>query len=154
MVIGLLVGLLFVIGTYDEPVHIFLTTLWQRLLTVVGLRTAFEGLQSKVSGGIVKRFLPAVATYALLYLSLCLLLLRLLLTAAQWRLAWRIYAAALLLYAFVVVLGRLSGNTPWIYRLARQILDFVFSPLPVAGLYVLFRAAPQLAAGSSKRAPL
>ena len=34
---------------------------------------------------------------------------------------------------------KLAGNAQWAYRLSRQILDFVMSPLPVAGLYVLLR---------------
>ena len=141
LLVGVVVALLFAVGTYDEPIHAFLTQAWQRALAAIGLQATAEALQSRISGGIVKRFLPAVATYAVLYLALCLLLLRLLLNARQWRLAWRLYAAALLLYGFIVVLGRVSGNTPWVYRLARQILDFIFSPLPVAGLYVLFRSS-------------
>ena len=138
--IAMLLLTLFFLGTYDEPVHTLLTALWQHLLAAVGLQNYFNSLQAGVSGGITKRFLPAVATYAVLYLALCLVLLRLLLTPSQWRLALRCYAAAIAIYAVLIVVGRLSGNIPWIYRLARQILDFVFSPLPVGGLYILFQA--------------
>ncbi|MFC6221756.1 hypothetical protein ACFP2F_00765 [Hymenobacter artigasi] len=39
----------------------------------------------------------------------------------------------------IVLANKLAGNAVWAYRLSRQILDFVVSPLPVAGLYVVFR---------------
>ncbi|WP_188562363.1 hypothetical protein [Hymenobacter frigidus] len=40
----------------------------------------------------------------------------------------------------IVLAAKLAGDVTWAYQLSRQILDFVVSPLPVAGLYVLFRA--------------
>lgn len=136
---GVVVTLLLV-GVYDEFILTFLTGLWQRVLAAVGLRRQAEAMQQGISGGITKRFLPAVATYAALYLGLCLLLLRLLLSSAQWRLVLRLYAGALAVYVAVVLLGKFSGDAVWAYRLSRQLLDFVVSPLPVAGLLVLFRA--------------
>lgn len=139
--VGALVGALFLLGTYDEEVHAFLTAFWQRLLAAVGLRERVAAMQQGVSGGVTKRLLPAVATYAALYLGLCLLLLRLLLpTRAQWHLTLRLYAAGLVGYAVMVVLTKLAGNIEWAYRLSRHLLDFIVSPLPVAALYVLFRA--------------
>ena len=97
-------------------------------------------MQQGINGGITKRLLPAVATYAALYLGICLLLLRLVLAPAQWRMAVALYAGTLAVYVGIVLLGKLTGDAVWAYRLSRQILDFVVSPLPVAGLYVLFRA--------------
>lgn len=140
LLIGPLVVALLLIGVYDEPILLFLTTTWQKLLGVVGLRQQAEALQSGINGAIVKRFLPAVATYAAVYLSICLLLLRLLLPArAQWRLVLQLYAGTVVVYVLLVALAKLAGNAPWAYLLSRQILDFLVSPLPVAGLYVLLR---------------
>lgn len=135
----MLVALL-LIGVYNDPALSFFTVLWQKLLAALGLRQYAEHLQQGINGSITKRLLPAVATYAALYLALCLLLLWLLLPPAQWGLAVRIYAVALAVYVAIVVVGKLAGDVQWAYRLSRQLLDFVISPLPVAGLYVLFRA--------------
>lgn len=148
--IGFLVIALLLIGVYDEAVHAFLRIFWQNLLSAVGLRRQAEAMQQGISGGITKRLLPAVATYAAVYLGLCLLLLRLLLpTPAQWHLVLRLYAGTLLVYVAIVLLATFGGHAPWAYRLSRQILDFVMSPLPVAGLYVLLRTG---LAGASFRA--
>jgi hypothetical protein len=138
--IVVLIGFLFFIGILDEPILQALTTFWQKLLGALGLARQAEALQQGLNGGIAKRFLPAVATYAVLYLGACLLLLRLLLPAASWRLALWLYAGALGLYATMVVLNKFTGNAAWAYRLSRQLLDFIVSPIPVAGLYVLMRA--------------
>lgn len=139
--IGGLITLLLLIGVYDEIVLAFLTAGWQKALAAVGLRQQAEALQQGINSGITKRLLPAVATYAAFYLGVCLLLLRLLLpTPAHWRLVWQIYAGMLVVYVVIVLLGKLSGDAIWAYRLSRHILDFVVSPLPVAALYVLFRA--------------
>jgi hypothetical protein len=106
-----------------------------------GLGQQAQSIQAGINGGITKRFLPAVGTYAALYLSICLLLLHLLLaTRAHWRLTVQLYAGALAIYVALVLLGRFAGDAPWAYRLARHLLDFVVSPLPVAALYVLFQA--------------
>lgn len=139
--VGLLLAVLFVIGVYDNAILEFLTVAWRQLLSAVGLRQQVEALQQGISGSIVKRLLPAVATYAALYLSICLLLLRLLLPSrAQWLLALRLYAGTLAVYVAIVLVGKLAGGAQWAYHLSRQLLDFVVSPLPVVGLYVLFRA--------------
>lgn len=141
MVVGALVATLLLLGVCDAPVHALLTTVWLKVLAAVGLRPWADALQRGVSGSVTTRLLPAVATYAALYLGVCLLLLRLLLPApAQWRLAWRLYAGALAAYVALTLLGKLAGDAQWLYRLGRHLLDFVVSPLPVAGLYVLFRA--------------
>lgn len=141
LLVGGLVALLLLIGVYDEPILQFLTSSWQKALTVLGLKESADSLQQGINGGITKRLLPAVATYALLYLSTCFLLLRLLLPdTGQWRLALSFYAGALAIYAAIVVFNKLTGSTEWAYRLSRQLLDFIISPLPVAGLVVLFKS--------------
>lgn len=137
---ALLLLALLLIGVYDDQALALLTGLWQRALDASGLHRLAAALQQGINGGITKRLLPAVATYAALYLGICLLLLRLVLAPAQWRTAVAIYAGTLAVYVGIVVLGKLAGDAVWAYRLSRQILDFVVSPLPVAGLYVLFRA--------------
>ena len=140
LLVGSLILTLFLLGFDDEPVFRFLTGLWLKGLSALGLRQQAEVLQQGISGGITKRLLPAVATYAALYLSLCLLLLRLLLpTPMHWHLALRLYAGTLAMYVVITLLGRLMGNAPWAYRLSRQILDFIISPLPVSGLFVLLQ---------------
>jgi hypothetical protein len=137
--VGALLAALLLLGVYDVPVLAFLTKWWQQALAAIGLQQWADALQKGLNGSVVKRPLPAVATYALAYLSICLLLLRLLLPA-QWHLVLRLYAGALAVYVALVVLGKLAGDVQWAYRLSRQLLDFVVSPLPVAGLYVLLRA--------------
>jgi hypothetical protein len=139
--VGGLLAALLLLGVYDVAVLTFLTKWWQQALASVGLRQQVETLQQGINGSVVRRFLPAVATYAVCYLSICLLLLRLALPSrAQWYLALRLYAGALGAYVVLVALGKLAGDAQWAYRLSRQLLDFIVSPLPVAGLYVLLRS--------------
>ncbi|WP_345055464.1 XrtX-associated membrane protein [Hymenobacter glaciei] len=140
LVAGGLVLALLLLGVYNHQVLDVLTAGWQRGLAALGLANAANAMQHGIDAGITRRMLPAVATYAALYLSCCLLLLHLLLTPAQWQLTWRLYAGALAAYVLIAVIGKLAGNAQWAYRLSRHLLDFVVSPLPVAGLYVLFRA--------------
>jgi hypothetical protein len=136
-----LVVVLLLIGVFDEPLLQFLTVSWQKILSAVGLRHHANALQQGINGGITKRLLPAVATYAALYLSVCLLLLRVLLPApAQFRLVLQCYAGTLAVYVAIVGLNKLTGNADWAYKLSRQLLDFVVSPLPVAALLVLFKS--------------
>jgi hypothetical protein len=133
--------LLLLLGVFDEPILQALTFFWHKTLAAVGLHRQVAALQQEINGGITKRFLPAVISYTVLYLAACLLLLRVLLpTPTQWQLAWQLYAGALAGYGAIVLLNKLTGNAAWAYRLSRQLLDFIVSPLPVAGIYVLLRA--------------
>ena len=138
--VGALLLALLLLGIFSEQLITWLISAWQHLLQGLGMGHYAASLQQAINGGIAKRPLLAIATYAALYLSTCLLLLHQLLAPAQWRLAWRLYAGTLAAYVLIAALGKLAGNAPWAYRLSRQLLDFVVSPLPVAGLYVLFRA--------------
>jgi hypothetical protein len=135
----LLLGLL-LLGLFSEQVITWLISVWQQALQKIGAGHYAASLQSSVNSGIAKRPLPAIATYAAVYLSTCLLLLHLLLAPAQWQLAWRLYVGGLAGYVLITLLVKLTGNAEWAYRLSRQLLDFIISPLPVAGLYILFRA--------------
>lgn len=139
--VGVLAVALLLISTYENELLLWLTARWQQGLATVGLRQQADALQQGVNGGITHRFLPAVATYAGLYLGLCLLVLRLLLpVATHWHLTLRLYASALAVYIALVLLAKLIGNSTWLYLLSRQVLDFVVSPLPVVGLYLLLRS--------------
>ena len=101
---------------------------------------------------VTRRPLIQVMSYAGVYVGLCLLLFRLLLrTRAQWRLTLRLYAGVVAAYLVIAVGGKLAGDAIWAYRLSRHLIDFVVSPLPVAGLLVLFGAGfgPRDETGSS-----
>ncbi|MDO7848399.1 hypothetical protein Q5H92_18675 [Hymenobacter sp. M29] len=136
--VALLLLALLLLGFYEEPIVLFLTSVWQRVLSALGLQRQAAAFQQGINGSVVKRLLPAVATYAAVYLAVSLLLLRVLLPG-QWRLVWRLYAGALAVYVALVMLGKLGGDVEWAYRLSRQLLDFIISPLPIAALFVLLR---------------
>ncbi|WP_201977141.1 XrtX-associated membrane protein [Hymenobacter rubidus] len=137
--VALLLLALLLVGVYNDTLILFFTALWRQGLAAAGLRQQTEALQHGLGNNLSARFLPAAATYSGLYVGLCLLLLRLLLpTLAQWHLALRLYLGALVLFVAMVVLSKLTGAA-WAYGISRDFLDFVVSPLPVAGLYVLFR---------------
>ncbi|MBF9236364.1 hypothetical protein I2I05_03055 [Hymenobacter sp. BT683] len=152
-VIGTLVLALVLVDVYDEAILLLLTTLWKKALSALGLGQQAQALQSGINSGITKRFLPAVATYAALYLALCLLLLRALLSSsAQWLLALRLYFMVLVVYAALLLLAK-AANAVWAYKLSRDILDFVVSPVPVVGLYLFFRTSFGLASAGPRKAP-
>lgn len=139
--VGTLVLLLFMAGVYDEQIFAFLGAGWQKLLGALGLSQQADALQQGVHSRVTRRPLLAVATYALLYIGTCLLLLRLLLPdPLQWRLSLRLYAGVLAAYVLLLALGKLAGDAVWAYRLSRHLIDFLAGPLPVAGLLVLFRS--------------
>lgn len=140
LLVGLLLLALLLIGFESDIILATINTLWQKGLAAIGLSQLTKTMQQGINGGIAKRPLPAIATYGFLYLSICLLLLYLLLTPAQWQLAWRLYAGTQAVYVVITLASKLAGDVQWAYRLSLQLLDFVISPLPVAGLYVLFRA--------------
>ena len=138
---GVLVAVLFLGGVYDEQVFTFLTATWQKLFAALGLSRQADALQQGIHRGVTRRALPAVATYALLYIGVCLLLLRLLVPdARQWRTVLYLYIGIVGAYAVLVLAGKLAGDAAWAYKLSRHLIDFLVSPLPVAGLLVLFRA--------------
>jgi len=151
LVVAGLVVLLFLAGVYDAQIFAVLSAIWQKLLTGLGLSHYAATLQQGVHGGITQRPLLAVLTYAALYIVLCLVLLRVLVRdALQWRLVLQIYAGIIIAYVLIVAIGKLAGDAVWAYRLSRHLIDFLVSPLPVAGLFVLFRAG--LGPGSADNA--
>ncbi|WBA40713.1 XrtX-associated membrane protein [Hymenobacter canadensis] len=137
--VALLIGLLFVCGIYDEVIFAALGPAWQKAATALGFSEQLARLQQGISGEVVKRSLPVVATYALLYLSLALLLLRLLLPAHHMPLVLKLYGAVIATYVVLLLAGRLTGNVPWIYQLGRRLIDFLVSPLPVIIAVCLLR---------------
>ncbi|MFD2718781.1 XrtX-associated membrane protein [Hymenobacter monticola] len=136
---ALLLAALLLLGFYKEQIAVFLTVCWERMLAAMDLLQRATALQQGIDGNVVKRLLPAVATYAAMYLAVSLLLLKVL-VPRQWWLVWRSYAAGLMVYAALVLLGKLGGDLVWAYRLSRQLLDFIMCPLPVGALYVLLQS--------------
>jgi hypothetical protein len=139
--VAVLILLLLLAGVYDEVIFAFFTSLWQKAFALFGIGEQADALQHGIHRRITRRALPAVITYAAIYVSICLLVLRLLLRdPAQWRLTLRLYAGVGVAYIVIVLLGKLAGDVVWAYRLSRHLIDFVVSPIPIAGLFVLFRA--------------
>ncbi|MDF7812916.1 hypothetical protein [Hymenobacter sp. YC55] len=133
--------ILFYLGTYDWVVFDALTAGWQRVFTSIGLADELAALQRSVSRQITWRSLPTMLSYGLLYTGTCLLLLRLLLPRGGRRMRW---AALLYLIVFgacglLLAGAKLAGDVPWAYRLARRLIDFIVSPLPVIVLVPLLR---------------
>jgi hypothetical protein len=137
--VALLIVLLFLCGIYDETIFAFLGPAWQKAATALGFSEQLARLQQGISGEVVKRSLPVVATYALLYLSLSLLLLRLMLPAHRLPLVLKLYGSVIAAYILLLLAGRLTGNVPWVYQLGRRLIDFLVSPLPIVILVSLLR---------------
>ena len=136
-----LVLLLLLLGVYDETLFAYFAALWQKALAAAHLSGQADDFQHGIHRRVTRRPLLAVATYAAVYVALCLLLLRVLLrTRTQWRLVLRLYAGVVVAYVLIAGAGKLAGDTIWAYRFSRHLIDFVVSPIPVAGLLVLFRA--------------
>ncbi|QNH62727.1 XrtX-associated membrane protein [Hymenobacter sediminicola] len=134
-----LVAVLFWAGVYDESVFALLTNAWRNLLAALGATDQLTSIQQNVSGEVTKRSLPVVATYAVAYTGVCLLLLRLLVPAGRMRLVFLLYVAVLGCCAVLLVAGKLAGDVPWLYQLGRHLIDFIVSPLPVLVLVILLR---------------
>ncbi|MGI4835013.1 MAG: XrtX-associated membrane protein [Janthinobacterium lividum] len=138
---GGLVALLFGLGTDNEPLFAWLTRTWQAFFANIGLGPWLRALQQGTNAEVARRSLPALLSYAGLYLALSLALLRVLVPGAgQWWLAVRLYAAGALLCAALVLAGQLGGNVVALYRGARHLIEFLVSPLPVILLAVLLNS--------------
>ena len=130
-VAGCLVLVLFVVGVESETIFAALTRGWQAGFEVLGLGPVLARWQQGTSALVTKRSLPAMATYSLAYVGLCLLLLHVLLRGRRTRWAAQLYGALLGLYILLMLGGRLGGNQAWAFNASRRIIDFVVSPLPV-----------------------
>jgi hypothetical protein len=129
---GLLAAALFAVGMAPDAVFATLTRGWQLVFNLLGLGEVLARAQQDTSHLVTTRSLPAVATYGLLYVAGCLLLLHVLLRdGRRTRWAAQVYLGLLALCALLWVGGRLGGNIAWAYKLGRRIIDFVASPLPV-----------------------
>jgi hypothetical protein len=136
---ALLLVLLFWVGTYDEPVFAWLSRAWQDLLGALGLDGLAARLQQGTSGHVTKRSLPAVLTYSLAYTSICLVIIALLVPPRAWRTALLVYGGVFAASAVLVLIGKAAGDVVWLYKLGRQLIDFIVSPLPMAALVPLLR---------------
>lgn len=129
---GLLASALFVAGMESEVVFAALTRGWQALFELLGQGDTLGRLQQGTSHLVTTRSLPAMATYGLLYVAGCVLLLHVLLRdGRRTRWAAQVYLGLLGLCVLLLLGGRLGGNIAWAYKLGRRIIDFVISPLPV-----------------------
>ncbi len=123
---------LFLVGMESETVFAAFTEAWQRLFDLAGLGSAAARLQQGTSGLVTTRSLPAMATYGLLYVGGCLVLLHVLLRdARRTRWAAQVYVGLLGLCVVLLLIGRLGGHVPVAYKLGRRVIDFTISPLPV-----------------------
>jgi hypothetical protein len=129
---GLLAITLFLVGMESEAVFAALTRGWQAVFGLLGLGGTLARMQQGTSHLVTTRSLPAMATYGLLYVAGCLLLLHVLLRdARRTRWATQVYLGLLALCVLLLAVGWLGGNIAWAYKLGRRIIDFVISPLPV-----------------------
>lgn len=146
---ALLAGVLFWAGIAAEAVFAALTQFWQVVFRALGFGGLLAHWQQGTSQLVTTRSLPAVASYSLLYSAVCVLLLHVLLrSAARTRWVLQVYLGLFGLYALLMLTGKLGGNLAWAYRVARHIIDFLISPLPVMLLLPLSwpgnRRAPQV----------
>lgn len=133
-----LAALIFWLGAYSDELFATLTRAWSWLFEALGLGGLLARVQQGTSRQVTTRSLPAMLTYGVGYVALCLLLLRLLLRdAASWALAWQLYLGTAALTAVLLLLGKLAGNVPLLYIAGRRLIDFLVSPLPVIVLLLL-----------------
>ncbi|RZK61977.1 MAG: hypothetical protein EOO59_03750 [Hymenobacter sp.] len=148
---GLAIGLtllLFWVGIESDAVFAALARGWQLVFEALGLGGLLDRLQHGTSAQVTKRSLPAMLTYGVLYLTVCLLLLWLVLHDAQaWRLAAQLYAGAIVLCAGLLLLGKLGGDVAVFYHAARRLIDFLVSPVPVLVLIPLLSPAVRRSLG-------
>ena len=148
---ALLAVVLFVAGMEVEAVFAALTQLWQVVFRGVGLAAVLARWQQSTSQLVTTRSLPAVGSYSLLYAAVSVLLLHVLLrSAARTRWVMQVYLGLFGLYAVLMLIGKLGGNLEWAYRVARHVIDFLISPLPVMLLLPLLWPGNRRAALVSK----
>jgi small-conductance mechanosensitive channel len=131
LIVGLVLALFF-IGIFSDAVLAAIDAFWQHLLRLLGLADQAATLQQGISGLVTKRSLISVVTYSLLYTCGCLLLLIVALNdGRRFRLVLQLYAAVFAACFALVVVGKLAGDATWAYKLARRLIDFIVSLLPV-----------------------
>ena len=136
--LGLLVSLSLV-GLYRKQLLLNANAHWLHTLTTLPAAVQrLPGLGSGLVPGGITHLAPVVGVaYLAFYLVVSLSILRLLLAGRSWQLALGGYGAMLLAYGLLLGLG-LAGHLPLLVQGARQVLDFVASPLPVAGLLMIW----------------
>ncbi len=148
---ALLAAVLFLAGMEVEAVFAALTQFWQVVFRGIGLAGVLARWQQGTSQLVTTRSLPAVASYSVLYAAVSVLLLHVLLRSAT-RTRWvaQVYLGLFGLYALLMLIGKLGGNLAWAYRVARHVIDFLISPLPVMLLLPLLWPSNRRAAPVSK----
>lgn len=129
---ALLGGLLFAAGMNRDAVFTEFAQLWQVVFRGLGLGSMLTRWQQGTSQLVTTRSLPAVVSYSLLYAVVSILLLHVLLrSAARTRWVLQVYLGLVGTCSLLMLVGKLGGNLTWAYRVARHIIDFLVSPLPV-----------------------
>jgi hypothetical protein len=141
--IVLLAGLLFSATLANSELYALLGAGWQRLFIAMGMAQHLPALLQQ--GGAVGQLMhnahsiPAVLSYSLLYVGICIALLYLLLPQpSQRRLAVSFYGAAGVAVLTLLIGSRIAG-LPTLHVLNIQLIHFVVSPLPVIMLAPLLR---------------
>lgn len=149
----LLAGLLLLATLYDEALYGLFGGWGDRAGRALGASKLPSWLQP---GSLVfsllhqARSMPSVMLYSGLYLVLCLALLFLLVPAGASRRLGLLFYVGVGLTAGLLLLGSQVGGGPTLAGLASQLVHFLVSPLPIAGLVPLLRwaAAPTPPAAS------
>jgi len=131
---------LLLLGLYDEQARALLTQVAERVTGGGGggLRPAGEGAP------LTTRNVPAMVAFGLLYVGLSVLVLHMAL--ANRRQTWLVmlsYGGALGVVAALLIVGKLLGMGATFTPLAREVIDFILSPLPVVLLLAVFWLAPR-----------
>jgi hypothetical protein len=137
----LLIATLFSATLSNEALYAAFGNFWRKLSGIAG--TSLQASALLHSSAIEQitnthRDAPAILTYGALYVSICFVLLLLLLTSAsQRRVAMLFYVSATLVFIVLFTGGKLGSTV--LLQLSSQLIHFIVSPLPVIVLVPLLR---------------
>lgn len=138
----LLIGVLFWATLHNELLYRLFGGFWQRTFALLGVSQQVPAIMH--SGGALgqvtnqPRDIPAVLSYSVLYVGICLSLLFLLLPRrSQHRLVLLAYGAAGVAFIGLLVIGKLGSSAS--LTLSNQLIHFIVSPMPVIVLAPLLQ---------------
>ena len=147
LLIAVLVVSLLLLNYYDHALQAWLTARWYQLSADPGSPVGHLAaiLQGHLPKAVAKRPLPVLLTFLGSYLTVSLLLLRLLLPQpGSWAVAWRTYAGLMSIYVALLLVAKLGGShLAWAYPLARLVVELLGTPIPIAILVILLKYGPQ-----------
>ena len=132
--IGLLIALLFAATMHNETLYAFFGHFWKNIFIQTGISQHLPAIL-QANGAIAQvthrpRDIPAVVSYSLLYLALCLALLFLALPYPQQRrLVLAAYGLICVVSLLLLVVTKLG--VPLLAVLNSQLIHFLVSPMPV-----------------------